>query len=93
MPIYEYRCDKGHLSEVIRKVELRNEPSECPTCHGPAVRAGIERSHFNLVDDAFQTCGWTNPGMSGVNYQSGKAPDGIRRRELHPLERGAARGD
>jgi len=93
MPIYEYRCAAGHLHEAIRKVDHRNEPTECPTCHGPAVRAGVERCHFELVDDAFQTCGWTRPGMSGVNYQSGQAPDGIRRRNVHPLERGAARGD
>ena len=93
MPLYEYRCANGHISEHLRPLDMRNDAAECKTCHGPAQRAGVERCFFELVDDAFQTSGWTKPGWSGVDYQSGNAPDGIKRRPIHDWERGQARGD
>jgi len=37
MPIYEYKCDKGHLFEVIQR--MTDEPViECEECGAPVVR-------------------------------------------------------
>ncbi len=37
MPIYEYKCDNGHVFDVIQK--MVDEPlSECQECGAPAVR-------------------------------------------------------
>ena len=37
MPIYEYRCENGHLFEVMRSITA--EPlTECQECGGPVVK-------------------------------------------------------
>jgi putative FmdB family regulatory protein len=37
MPIYEYKCDKGHVFEVIQR--MTDEPvTECEECSAPVVR-------------------------------------------------------
>jgi putative FmdB family regulatory protein len=37
MPIYEYKCENGHVFDVIQKIS--DEPlSECQQCGAPAVR-------------------------------------------------------
>jgi putative FmdB family regulatory protein len=37
MPIYEYRCDRGHKFEVMQK--MTDEPvSSCTTCEAPVQR-------------------------------------------------------
>ena len=37
MPIYEYKCENGHIFDVIQK--MVDEPlSECQECGAPAVR-------------------------------------------------------
>jgi putative FmdB family regulatory protein len=37
MPIYEYKCDNGHVFDVIQK--MSDEPlSECQDCGAPAAR-------------------------------------------------------
>jgi putative FmdB family regulatory protein len=37
MPIYEYKCDNGHVFDVIQK--MADEPlTECQECSAPAVR-------------------------------------------------------
>ncbi|HEX7059321.1 MAG TPA: FmdB family zinc ribbon protein [Solirubrobacterales bacterium] len=37
MPIYEYKCDNGHVFDVIQK--MADEPlTECQECGAPAVR-------------------------------------------------------
>ncbi|HZV73068.1 MAG TPA: zinc ribbon domain-containing protein [Conexibacter sp.] len=37
MPIYEYRCDKGHTFEVIQRMS-EDALDTCEVCEGPAVR-------------------------------------------------------
>ena len=37
MPIYEYRCDKGHTFEVIQRMS-DDALDSCETCEAPAVR-------------------------------------------------------
>ena len=37
MPIYEYRCDNGHLFEVMRKIS-EGPLTECVECGAPVVK-------------------------------------------------------
>ena len=37
MPIYEYKCDKGHVFEVIQRM-TDEAVTECEECGAPAVR-------------------------------------------------------
>ena len=36
MPVYEYECVNGHLTERIRPVSSRNDPMQCADCGLPA---------------------------------------------------------
>lgn len=35
MPIYSYRCPKGHVHEEQRRVDDRNAVKPCPKCAEP----------------------------------------------------------
>ena len=37
MPIYEYRCENGHLFEVMQKI-TEGPVTECETCGAPVAR-------------------------------------------------------
>ena len=37
MPIYEYRCENGHLFEVMQKIS-EAPVTECPDCAAPVTR-------------------------------------------------------
>jgi putative FmdB family regulatory protein len=37
MPIYEYRCENGHLFEVMQKIS-EGPVTECPECGAPVSR-------------------------------------------------------
>ena len=36
MPIYEYKCEEGHISTRLRKIENRTETTTCKRCDKPA---------------------------------------------------------
>lgn len=36
MPLYVYRCPKGHSTEVLRSVESRADPIHCEKCERQA---------------------------------------------------------
>jgi putative FmdB family regulatory protein len=53
MPIYEYRCENGHLFEVMQK--MTDEPvTECETCGAPVQRV------FHPVAVHFKGSGFYN---------------------------------
>lgn len=35
MPVYEYECERGHLTERIRPVISRHDKLPCPACNSP----------------------------------------------------------
>ncbi|ADL07582.1 FmdB family zinc ribbon protein [Thermosediminibacter oceani] len=42
MPVYEYKCvDRGHRFEVLRKLQERDEPIECPDCRSGNTRREV----------------------------------------------------
>lgn len=36
MPVYEYRCPSGHVTEAYRPVDLRSEAEPCKLCNAMA---------------------------------------------------------
>jgi putative FmdB family regulatory protein len=53
MPIYEYKCDKGHVFEVMQK--MTDEPvASCETCSAPVQRV------FHPVAVHFKGSGFYN---------------------------------
>lgn len=45
MPIYEFRCEDGHVTERLRTYDTRTEPSICRHCAKHAERIEISRTH------------------------------------------------
>jgi putative FmdB family regulatory protein len=53
MPIYEYRCDRGHIFEVMQR--MTDDPvSSCSTCEAPVQRV------FHPVAVHFKGSGFYN---------------------------------
>lgn len=48
MPIYDYTCDAGHLTEVLRRVEDRHDPVACGEC-GSVAELKIGAPHFGVL--------------------------------------------
>lgn len=41
MPLYEYQCERGHVTTELRSVAHMHDPVDCPACGFPARRAII----------------------------------------------------
>jgi putative FmdB family regulatory protein len=68
MPIYEYRCEKGHTFEVLQR--MSDEPvSKCEVCGAPVHRV------FHPVAVHFKGSGFYNTDY-GKQKRSGGAADG-----------------
>jgi putative FmdB family regulatory protein len=76
MPIYEYRCTKGHDFDQFSTVEDRNRLRFCPTCERPATKVIL---HAPRVFGDFE--GYESPA-------SGKWVEGRRARERDFQETG-----
>jgi putative FmdB family regulatory protein len=51
VPIYEYRCGEGHVTEKLRKYDARDEPAICPQCNSATQR--IPSAHHAEVDGIY----------------------------------------
>lgn len=49
MPVYEYRCPSGHITDAYRTVEGRSAPEPCATC-GLEAEKCISRPAFAVPD-------------------------------------------
>jgi putative FmdB family regulatory protein len=77
MPIYEYKCDNGHVFEVIQK--MSDEPlRECEVCGAPAARVlappaiHFKGSGFHNTDYGTRKSGGGN-GSSEGSSESGSS--------------------
>ncbi len=73
MPIYEYRCDNGHLFEVMQRIT--DDPvTHCETCQAPVQRV------FHPVAVHFKGSGFYNTDYgkkkSGASTSSGDSDSG-----------------
>jgi putative FmdB family regulatory protein len=78
MPIYEYRCEKGHTFEVLQR--MSDEPvSKCEVCGAPVHRV------FHPVAVHFKGSGFYNTDY-GKQKRSGAASDGASTENGKPAE-------
>ena len=75
MPIYEYKCDNGHVFDVMQK--MADEPlTECVECGAPAVRVltapavHFKGSGFYNTDYGKRKGGGSNGGNEGSSSES-----------------------
>lgn len=75
MPIYEYKCDNGHVFEVIQK--MSDEPlRECEECGAPASRVltppaiHFKGSGFHNTDYGTRKGGGGNGGSESSSESS-----------------------
>jgi putative FmdB family regulatory protein len=81
MPIYEYKCENGHIFEVIQK--MSDEPlRECQECGAPAARVltppaiHFKGSGFHNTDYATKRGGGNGGSESGDGGSSSESkPD------------------
>lgn len=83
MPIYEYRCENGHLFEVMQK--MTDEPvTECETCGAPVQRV------FHPVAVHFKGSGFYNTdyGTAKRKREMGQsAKDGADKHDAKQAEK------
>ena len=77
MPIYEYRCDRGHIFEVMQR--MTDDPvSSCSTCEAPVQRV------FHPVAVHFKGSGFYNTdygkkkGAGGSSSESSSSESGSK---------------
>jgi putative FmdB family regulatory protein len=77
MPIYEYRCEKGHTFEVMQR--MSDEPvTNCSTCDATVQRVfhpvavHFKGSGFYTTDYGKKRSGGTASGDSGSDSSSSK---------------------
>ncbi len=78
MPIYEYRCEKGHTFEVTQR--MTDDPlASCSTCGAPVQRV------FHPVAVHFKGSGFYNTDY-GKNKKAGAADSGSKSSESKSSE-------
>jgi putative FmdB family regulatory protein len=71
MPIYEYKCDNGHVFDVIQK--MADDPlTECQECGAPAVRV------LHPVAVHFKGSGFYNTDYGKKKAAGGGGADGAK---------------
>lgn len=88
MPIYEYKCDNGHVFDVIQK--MTDEPlRECQECGAPAARVlsapaiHFKGSGFHNTDYGTRK-GGANGGSSESGSDSGSSKSDSGKSESKP---------
>lgn len=78
MPIYEYKCEKGHVFDVIQRM-TDEALTECQECGAPAVRVlhpvavHFKGSGFYNTDYGKKKKGGANGGSSGEGSGESKS--------------------
>lgn len=73
MPLYEYRCEAGHVSIDLRKIDDRHAPHVCETCHAPAAfKPSVARTYMKA--DGFQKAMPSRPGFDNCDYKNRRWP-------------------
>ena len=75
MPIYEYRCENGHVFEVIQR--MTDEPlSKCEECGAPAARV-LTPPAIHFKGSGFHNTDYgTKRGGNGSSSESGGEKSG-----------------
>jgi putative FmdB family regulatory protein len=70
MPIYEYKCDKGHVFDVIQRMS-DDALTECQECGAPAVRV-LHPVAVHFKGSGFYNTDYGKKKKGGANGSSGE---------------------
>jgi putative FmdB family regulatory protein len=74
MPIYEYKCENGHVFDVIQK--FSDEPlTECQECGAPAARV-LHSPAIHFKGSGFHNTDYGKKKKAGANGGSGQDGSG-----------------
>jgi putative FmdB family regulatory protein len=74
MPIYEYKCENGHVFDVIQK--MSDEPlTECQECGAPAARV-LAAPAIHFKGSGFYNTDYGKRKKAGANGSSGEGSSG-----------------
>jgi len=73
MPIYEYRCEKGHEFEVFQSMS-EDSITECMECGAPAQRV-LSAPAVHFKGSGFYTTDYARKGKKGGSESSGSSSD------------------
>jgi putative FmdB family regulatory protein len=80
MPIYEYRCDRGHTFEVMQR--MTDDPlTSCSTCEAPVQRVfhpvavHFKGSGFYTTDYGKKAAGTSNSSSEGTSKSDAKGTE------------------
>ncbi len=79
MPIYEYRCDNGHLFEVMRKIS-DGPLTECEECGAPVVKV-LHSPAVHFKGSGFYN---TDYGTAKRKREQSAASDGAGKADSKP---------
>ncbi len=81
MPIYEYRCENGHLFEVMQKIT--DDPvTSCETCESPVQRV------FHPVAVHFKGSGFYNTDYgTAKRKRESDASESAEKKDAKPAEK------
>jgi len=74
VPIYEYKCENGHVFDVIQR--MSDEPlTECQECGAPAVRV-LHPVAVHFKGSGFYNTDYGKKKKGGANGSSSESPSG-----------------
>jgi len=84
MPIYEYKCENGHVFDVIQK--MSDEPlGECQECGAPAERV-LHPVAVHFKGSGFYNTDYGKKKKGGANGSSGEGSSESKGSESKPSD-------
>jgi putative FmdB family regulatory protein len=92
MPIYEYRCDRGHTFEVMQR--MSEDPLEsCATCGAPVQRV-FHPVAVHFKGSGFYTTDYAKKKTAGASDSSSKSEDKkTEKKDTEPADSSAKKSD
>jgi putative FmdB family regulatory protein len=86
MPIYEYRCPKGHTFELFQRIDDPS-PSECQICGAAPVEKVLYPAAIHFKGSGFYATDYGRGGRKRDSSRDGDAPAEAKPSEAKPAEK------
>jgi putative FmdB family regulatory protein len=92
MPIYEYRCDRGHTFEVMQRMS-EDALTSCATCDAPVQRV-FHPVAVHFKGSGFYTTDYAKKKTDGASDSSSKGEDKkTEKKDSKPADSSAKKSD
>ena len=86
MPIYEYRCPKGHTFELFQRIDDPS-PSECQICGMAPVEKVLYPAAIHFKGSGFYATDYGRGGRKRDSSRDGDAPAETKPSEAKPADK------